>query len=287
MAVTPDQTEEPRQTGRASLRQFVERPLFQNTVMVMICLNALILGAETLTGLREHHENFILLDRIFVSFFVLELAIRLMAYGTGYFRSTWNIVDFLIILGSVLAATSLFAAFRAFRILRLLRVVTAIPRMRVVVKALFDAIPGILSVAVVGLLIVYVFAVIASTLYGDTHPGLFGDVFISMYTLFQIMTLEGWRDIADAVSADHDFAWVFFLVFVLVGTFTMLNLFIAIVVRVVEEESDETEEVVKRETVMLLDEMAKLREQMTAIDAHIDRLEQNTTDRPNPPGASQ
>ena len=82
---------------------------------------------------------------------------------------------------------------RAFRVLRVLRVITVIPRMRVVVSALLDAIPGIASVGVVLVLIIYVFAVIAANLYGADHPSHFGTVFTAMYTLFQVMTLEGWN----------------------------------------------------------------------------------------------
>lgn len=110
--------------------------------------------------------------------------------------------------------------------------------MRVVVSALLDAIPGIASVGVVLALIIYVFAVIAATLYGPVHPDLFGDVFQAMYTLFQVMTLEGWPDIAARVGETHPRSWAFFLTFVLIATFTMLNLFVAIVVRVVEEDSE-------------------------------------------------
>ena len=135
--------------------------------------------------------------------------------------------------------------------------------MRTVVSALFEAIPGIASVGVIVVLIVYVFSVIAANLYGPTHPEIFGDVFVAMYTLFQVMTLEGWAEIANEVAQTHRQSWIFFLTFVLIATFTMLNLFVAIVVKVIDEDSDKELqagiETVKVEIALLKSEIANLR----------------------------
>lgn len=257
------------QGARAHLLRLVEAPWFTGAVMVLIVLNAVTLGLETFEAFKPYEAWFQIIDLLFVVIFVVEIVLRIVAFGPSFFRSGWNVADFLIVVGSALAASNLFAALRAFRVLRLLRVVTVVPRMRTVVKALMDSVPGIISVAIVAILIVYVFAVIAGTLYGETHPELFGNVFISMYTLFQIMTLEGWRDIADSVQAEHRWAWVYFITFVLVGTFTMLNLFIAIVVRVVEEESDETEELIHEETDQVLTEIRKLTAKIDALERRL------------------
>ncbi len=266
----------PQTPWRAKLRAIVERPLFQRTVITMICLNAIVLGIETFPEVSHDAPLMVGIDRAFVAFFLAELIIRLLAYGTRFFRSGWNVADFVIIVGSALGTSNLFAALRAFRIIRVLRVITAIPRMRTVVKALFDAVPGIASVGVIALIVIYVFAVIASSLYGGTHPDYFGDVFTAMYTLFQVITLEGWRDIADAVGEEHRFAWLFFITFVLVGTFTLLNLFIAIVVRVVEEESEDTETLISAETVEILN-------RLDALSAKVDALARRDVDPPARP----
>lgn len=221
------------------LQRFVETRAFQGVVLVLIIVNAIILGAETFDGADTTAGSFLhIADRLIVYAFVVEIGTRIIAYRGAYFKNGWNIFDFLIVGISIGAATSGLAALRAFRVLRVLRVITVIPRMRVVVSALLDSIPGISSVGVVLALIVYVFAVIGSNLYGEDHPALFGDVLQAMYTLFQVMTLEGWPDIAGAVSETHERSWIFFLTFVLIATFTMLNLFVAIVVRVVEEDSE-------------------------------------------------
>lgn len=227
---------DPRKTP---LQRFIDSRPFQAAVLVLIIVNAVILGAETFPEVKDGAGRWLLaIDRAIVYAFVIEIGLRIVAWRGAYFRNGWNLFDFLIVLVSIGAATSGLAALRAFRVLRVLRVITVIPRMRVVVSALLDSIPGIASVGVVLALIVYVFAVIAANLYGPQHPALFGDVFQAMYTLFQVMTLEGWADIASEVAQTHERSWIFFLTFVLIATFTMLNLFVAIVVRVVEEDSE-------------------------------------------------
>ena len=221
------------------VRNLVESGVFQSAILALIIVNAVILGAETFPGLMETAGPALhLADQLILNVFIVEVCLRIFAWRGDYFRQGWNLFDLIIVGVSVLAATSGLAALRAFRVLRVLRVITVIPRMRVVVSALLDSLPGIASVGVVLTLIIYVFAVIASNLYGEAHPERFGDVFTAMYTLFQIMTLEGWPDIAAAVGETHPRSWVFFLSFVLLATFTMLNLFVAIVVRVVEEDSE-------------------------------------------------
>lgn len=245
---------------QAAIRRLVEHPAFHWTILMLILANAAILGAETLPGVRAGAGGVLLaLDRAIVWAFVGELALRFLAGPRAYFRSGWNVFDFTIVLISLFAASSGLAALRAFRVLRVLRVVTVIPRMRVVVSALLDAIPGIASVGLILVIIVYVFAVIAAQLYGLAHPALFGDVFLAMYTLFKVLTLDGWAEMATAVAATHPRSWIFFVAFLLIATFTMLNLFVAIIVRVVEEDA---EEAMAEQTASLKEEIRALRDEM-------------------------
>lgn len=256
---------------RTKLQQFVENRWFQSVVLTLIIINAVILGAETFFEADQAIAIWLVIaDRIIISAFVVEVGLRIIAYRLSYFKIGWNLFDFFIVLISLLAASPGFAALRAFRVLRILRVITVIPRMRVVVSALLDAIPGIASVGVVLALIVYVFAVIAANLYGPEHPELFGNVFAAMYTLFQVMTLEGWPDIAGQVGETHSRSWVFFLSFLLIATFTMLNLFVAIVVRVVEEDSDPLfDDLIEGQKVMR-DDLAELRREIAEIARRLD-----------------
>ena len=248
------------------IEKIVESRWFQTVVLALIIFNAIILGAETFDGVVERMGPIIsAIDEVIIYAFVVEIILRILAAPGAYIRNGWNIFDFIIVMVSLLAASSGLAALRAFRVLRVLRVITVIPRMRVVVSALLDSIPGIASVGVILALIVYVFAVIAATLYGPLHPTLFGDVFASMYTLFQVMTLEGWPDIARAVSETHPNSWIFFMAFVLIATFTMLNLFVAIVVRVVEEDSEDLFKDVIESQNALRNDIADLRAEIAEI----------------------
>ena len=244
---------------RGQIAWLIDTVFFRYGVLVLIIINALMLGAETLSGLSDQQRSWLLLgDRLIVYAFVIEIGLRIFAQRRQFFKGGWNLFDLTIVLVSLLATSSGLAAFRALRVLRVLRVVSIMPRMRVVVSALLDSIPGIASVGVVMALIIYVFAVIAANFYGAAHPELFGNVFVAMFTLFQVMTLEGWPDIASAVAQTHPNSWIFFLFYVLIATFTMLNLFVAIVVRVVEEDSDSLFQELNENHTKILDELAKL-----------------------------
>ena len=249
--------------GGTKLQRTVESTWFQSVILALILANAVILGAETFDTAKAEFGAFLAIaDRLIVYAFIVEIGLRIIAHRLNFFRNGWNLFDFVVVLISVFAAASGLAALRAFRVLRVLRIITVIPRMRLVVSALLDSIPGIASVGVVVALIVYVFAVIGANLYGPAHPELFGDVFQSMYTLFQVMTLEGWPDIAGQVQETHKRSWVFFLSFVLIATFTMLNLFVAIVVRVVEEDSDTLFEDILANQKALREEISELRREI-------------------------
>jgi voltage-gated sodium channel len=256
---------------KAKIAKLINSRWFQTGVLVLIIVNALILGAETFSGIEEKAGvALMVMDRLIVYAFVAEISLRMFAEAGSYFKKGWNVFDFLVVLVSLIAATSGLAALRAFRVLRVLRVITVIPRMRIVVSALLDSIPGIASVGVVIALIVYVFAVIAANLYGGAHPDLFGDVFTAMYTLFQVMTLEGWPDIAARVAETHPQSWIFFLTFVMIATFTMLNLFVAIVVRVVEEDSEPWFGDLLNNQVAIRDEVAQMRGEIAEIAHKLD-----------------
>ncbi len=247
-----------------AIRRLIDSRPFQAGVIILILINALLLGIETLPGVsRETSTQIFAVDRAIIYLFVVEVLLRIYAAPTTYFRSGWNIFDFAIVVISVFAENSGLAAIRALRVLRVLRVVTVIPRMRLVVAALLDSIPGIASVGIVVVLIVYIFAVIGSNLYGAAHPEIFGDVFTSMYTLFQVMTLEGWADIASRVGTTHPHSWAYFLTFVLIATFTMLNLFVAIVVKTVDDEEDDPRyKLLIKQNEAVLAEIAALREEI-------------------------
>uniref|UniRef100_UPI0028C39FC7 ion transporter n=1 Tax=Accumulibacter sp. TaxID=2053492 RepID=UPI0028C39FC7 len=172
--------------------------------------------------------------------FVVEIALRLYVHRRGFWRDPWSVFDFIVVAIALLPATGQLAVLRALRVLRVLRLLTAVPSMRRVVGALLGAVPGLASIVLVLAIIYYVFAVIATNLFAADYPEWFGHLGRSVYTLFQIMTLESWSmGIARPVMENFPYAWAFFVPFILVATFTMLNLFIAIIVNAMQTFSEQ------------------------------------------------
>ncbi len=231
---------------RARVRRWVELPRVQNGIMLLIVVNAAILGLETVPAVMQPYGHILIpIDRAILSIFVVEILVRLFAHRLAFFRDPWSLFDFTVVAIALIPASGPFAVLRALRVLRVLRLLTLVPSMRRVVGALLASIPGLGSIALVLLLIYYVFAVMATKLFGQSFPQFFGSIGESLYSLFQIMTLESWSmGIVRPVMEVHPNAWLFFVVFILIATFTMLNLFIAIIVNAMhsftEEETRET-----------------------------------------------
>jgi voltage-gated sodium channel len=230
----------PGHDRRQWVRAWVEHPRVQNLIIALILVNAALLGLETSPGAMAAAGGLILaLDRAILAVFVVEIALRLYVHRAAFWRDPWSVFDFAVVAIALIPATGPLAVLRALRVLRVLRLLTMVPSMRRVVGALLAAIPGLGSIAMVLMIIYYVFAVIATKLFAATHPEWFGDLGRSLYTLFQIMTLESWSmGIARPVMEHFPYAWAFFIPFILVATFTMLNLFIAIIVNAMQSYTE-------------------------------------------------
>ena len=228
------------------LRTFIEHRRVQGAIIALILINAVLLGLETWPAAMAVAGGLIVhLDRAILAVFVVEIGLRLFLYRRAFWRDPWSVFDFVVVAIALMPATGQFAVLRALRVLRVLRLLTMVPSMRRVVGALLGAVPGLLSIGLVLLIVYYVFAVIATNLFAADYPQWFGHLGRSFYTLFQIMTLESWSmGIARPVMENFPYAWAFFVPFILVATFTMLNLFIAIIVNAMqsftEKEQQET-----------------------------------------------
>ncbi|MDH5387166.1 MAG: ion transporter [Gammaproteobacteria bacterium] len=234
------------------LKSFIENARVQQFIIALILLNAVLLGMETSPAIMATAATLILaLDKVILTLFVLEILIRIYVYRLAFWKDPWSLFDFTVVAIALVPASGPFAVLRALRVLRVLRLLTMVPSMRRVVGALLGAIPGLASIGVMLLIFFYVFAVIATNLFGASHPEWFGTLGHSFYTLFQIMTLESWSmGIVRPVMEIYPYAWMFFIPFILVATFTMLNLFIAIIVSAMqsysEQEHQETVQVVQQ-----------------------------------------
>jgi voltage-gated sodium channel len=225
-------------TARQRLAAWIEQPRIQHVLIALILVNALILGMETSPAMMARWGTaLVALDHAILAVFVVEIALRIYAHGWRFFRDAWSVFDFLVVAIALVPASEAFSVLRALRVLRVLRLVTMVPSMRRVVGGLLAAIPGLGSVFAIICIIFYVAAVIATKLFAKSFPELFGDLPATAFTLFQVMTLEGWSgDVARPVMEQYPYAWVFFILFILVSTFTMLNLFIAVIVNAIQSE---------------------------------------------------
>jgi voltage-gated sodium channel len=262
------------QNLRERAGRWVESERVQRIIIALIIINAVTLGLETSSRVMESVGGLLkLIDRTLLGIFVAEILVKLFAFRAGFFRNPWNVFDFLVV-GVALIPSS--GPLTVLRVLRVLRLISMIPRFRFVVESLLRAVPGILSIAGLLVIVFYVASVMATGLFGSRFPDWFGTIGASMYTLFQIMTLESWSmGIARPVIAVYPWAWAFFVPFILIATFTMLNLFIAIIVStmqsmVEEQKAQETAEIgalvhdehdaLRRDIQALRDELARLRQ---------------------------
>jgi voltage-gated sodium channel len=227
--------------SRTAIASFLDRPQVARFLIAVILINAVTLGLETFPAVMDRAGGLILtIDRICLSIFVAELVARLYALGLRFFRSGWNIFDFVIVGISLLPAAGGFSVLRALRILRVLRVVSVTPSLRRVVDGLGRALPGMGSVFLLILLIYYIAAVIATKLFASSFPDWFGSLGSSAYSLFQIMTLESWSmGIVRPVMEVYPHAWAFFVPFILMTTFAVMNLIVGLIVNSMQEAASE------------------------------------------------
>lgn len=270
---------------RMRLGAVVEHSRTQNFIMAVIVLNALSLGMETSGAIKESFGPWLSAFDIFaLSIFCVELSAKMAHRGWRFFTSGWNIFDFAVVAIALVPASGPLAVLRALRILRALRLLTVIPAMRRVVGSLISALPGMGSVFAIIMLVFYVAAVLATNFFSATFPDWFGTIGASLYTLFQVMTLESWSmGIARPVMETHPYAWAFFVPFIMVTTFAIVNLFIGIIVDAMQtQHNDEiaTEQAVLHdENQALLAGEASIMSELKALRAEIAALRQEQAQR--------
>ena len=221
---------------RLALARWVESRRFQHFVVGVILFNAAILGLETSPAAMDRFGLPLrILDKLCLAVFLIEIGSRLVAYRVHFFRSGWNVFDFAVVGVALIPGAGPWAVLRSLRVLRVLRLLTVIPSLRKVVAAFLHAIPGLGGVMLLMGIFLYTAAVLATNLFGVQYPQWFGSLGGSLFSLFQILTLEGWADMARAIMETHAWAPFFFIPFIMIATFTVLNLFIGIIVSTMQE----------------------------------------------------
>lgn len=236
--------------SRERVRTLVDDRRFQRFIMVVILINAVLLGLETSPAIMSGTGNLLLIaGRFALGIFVVELLLRIYAYRWRFFTDPWNMFDFIIVSVALVPSPGPFSALRTLRVLRALRLMSVIPPMRRAVTTLLSALPGLSSVAALLGLVLYVAAVMATQMFHQIQPEHFGDLGTTLFTLFQVMTGEAWPDIANELITKAPMAWLFFVVYILVSSFVVLNLFIAVIVNALERgvTSELTSEIIEVE----------------------------------------
>jgi voltage-gated sodium channel len=271
----------------AWLSPVVNDPRTERVIMALIVVNAVILGLETSKSAMAAYGRLLqALDHVILAVFVIEIAARVVVHRFAFFRDPWSVFDFAVIGIALVPATETFSVLRSLRVLRVLRLITGVPTLRRVVAGLLAALPGMGSIVFLIGLIYYVFAVMATKLFGGDEPGLFGTLADSLFTLFTVMTLEGWvNDVAKPVMEKHPYAWVFFISYIVVTTFMVLNLFIGVVVNAMQEEASKAEaaeraaerEMIQEESAPILAEVKGLRAEVAELRAELTRRPATTS----------
>ena len=256
---------------RDRVEAFWAQKKVQNVIITLILINASLLGMETSPRIMASWGEIITrLDHAILAVFVIEIVSLLFARGWRFFKDPWCVFDFIVVGIALIPASGPFAVLRALRVLRVLRLISKIPSIRKVVSALLGSLPGMASVFGLVMILFYVYAVIATKLFGQSFPDLFGDLGMSFFTLFQVMTLEAWAGgVARPIMEVYPYAWIFFILFILTATFTVLNLFVAVIVNSLntlhnEEESDKGNDMqtMRHELELMRRDVKELREHL-------------------------
>ena len=250
------------------IKSFIESNFFSKFIIYLIVLNGITMGLETSKTFMLSYETYTtMFNHIVITIFTIEIILRVYIYRLSFFKDPWSLFDFFVVAISLVPTSGGFEILRTLRVLRLFRLVTAVPQMKKVVAALVSVIPGMLSVIALMTLFFYISAIMATQLFKEEFPQWFGTLGESFYTLFQVMTLESWSmGIVRPLMETYPYAWVFFIPFIFIVTFIMINLVVAIIVDAMavlnqKEEQHLIDEVQANET-HINDEIKSLREEI-------------------------
>lgn len=253
------------------LRTIVTHPMTERVVIGLIILNAVTLGLETSPTIMAAYGDILhAIDSLLLKIFVAELLARMAVHRRAFLKDPWSVFDTLVVGIALVPATESLSVLRALRVLRVLRLVTLLPSLRRVVAGLIGAIPGMGSIMLLMGLVFYVFAVMGTKLFAGTSPEQFGSLGMTAYTLFQVMTFDDWSNgVVKPLMEKHPYAIAYFILFILLSAFMMLNLFIGVVVTALDDERAPGEKQLLHEPQTLeavLGELERIRKRLDAMD---------------------
>ena len=268
---------------REKLKDIVESRTFQLFIAGVICLNAIGIGCETANPPYEAHIVLASIDFICLLVYIIEAAMKLKVYGLAYFKDGWNIFDFSIIVVSLIVLVlailqlaipvpvQIARTIRVLRIVRVFKLVSIFSRLRFIVEAIGRSIPGVLWTCLLLFIVMYVFDVTGVFAFGEKFPVLFGDLAAGLLTMFQVLTLEGWPEIARPIIEVYPFAWLFFVPFIVLTSFIMLNIIVGIILDTIEEARQARRIEPGATDVQLAVELEELEKQIDTVQRLLDK----------------
>jgi len=264
---------------RKHLAKFLDGNKAQYFISGLIFINAITLGLETSASIRSTLGIYLqMFDNFVIFVFATEISLKLYANGFKFFKSGWNLFDFTIVFISLIPTTGSLSVLRALRVLRILRLLKMAPRLKFIVNSLFKSVPDLIWIFILILMFYYLFSVMGTKLFGESFPELFGTLTISMFTLFQLMTLEDWvNGIAKPIMEVYPYAYIYFISFIIITSVVVLNLIIAVIVsglEAVQTEDrkiliDELEKDIESDKLEILTELRSLKNKLSEIENSI------------------
>lgn len=254
---------------RGRVLALVEHPRFHQCITTLIIINAVLLGLETYPSIMTEFGDLMhVVNAAILTVFVIEIVLRIIAHGARFFTDGWSIFDFLIVVVSLIPFSGGLQILRVLRVLRVLRLMSSVPSLRKVVGALVSAVPGIAAIGGLLVLIMYVFVVACTMLFGHISPAAFGDLGTSTVSLFRLLNGDGWGELVEPLAAQVPYAWPFMMIYGLISTFVILNLFIAVTCEALDSQKDEETELTIKER-RLMDEIDALKRSIETIEAAV------------------
>lgn len=250
--------------------------IFKNTIVLIILINSIVLGLITSDAIYAKFGK--ILEFILstcVAIFTVEILLRIIAKGWRFFLNGWNIFDFVLVSIALMPETGAAITFRVFRVMRALRMVSSFKKLRHIVSAILVSAPHVFWAAVLLMIIFYIFGIMGQNLFHEEFPQWFGTLGETVYTLFQVTTLESWSmGIARPVMKVFPWAWMYFVPFVMISSYIVLNVVVGVVVNATSDLSDD-DDVADMKNKMKTKKVtnAELLQQITELKNHIERLE--------------
>lgn len=258
-------------TVMQKIEQVRDAKWFSNLTTFIILAYASVLGFKTIGEVETNYAIFLQLADVFVTvYFVFEIAIKMVAEKKfiNFFKSGWNVFDFVIVVITLLPLEqSGFAAIaRMLRVFRVLRLFTARPELKAIIDMLIKAIPSIIDIVILMFIIFYIYAIVGNFYFQELPSGLWKDFLVSMLTLFRVLTFEDWTDVMYEAMEVYPWAWIYFVSFVIIAAFVFFNLFVAVIIGEMQkiQDADLTEEIHEdsKKLDLLLEEIKSLKEEV-------------------------